>query len=113
MTRAFPTSFQLRRSRAVDGAAERSRSSSAGFGVCVTKTLPRGLRLRPGKGVSIGGPKPVSSRAVNPRSKLSIDGTEEIEHEREAAQSARSDRVVCCGGYLPRPHIRRRDGAEL
>src|SRR5882762_2598795 len=113
MTRAFPISFLRRPSRTADGAAKRSRSSSADLESVSPRRFHAACVKGPEMGVSIGGPKPVGTRSVNPRSKLSIDGTEEIQHEREAAQSARFDRVVCCGGYLPRRHIRRCDGAKL
>src|SRR5260370_38912798 len=112
MTRAFRTSSLRRRNRGADGAAKMSRSSSTGSGVWAIETLPRGLRLSARK------------RCVNRRPihrgrsireflvKLSVNDTEEIEHECEAAQSARSGRVVCRVGNLPRGRFRWRNGAE-
>src|SRR6266436_1320996 len=49
---------------------------------------------------------------MNSCSKFSIEATEEIEHEREAAQSRRSGRVVCRLGNIPRVHFRSRNAAE-
>src|SRR5712692_2008938 len=91
MTRAFRTSSRRRR-RVAGGAVKRSRSSNTHSELCAPETLPSGLRLRTSKGRV----NRRAGRSASPKSEFARDGTEEIEHEREAAQSARCDRVVCC-----------------
>src|SRR5437016_2127843 len=112
MTPAFPTLSLRRRRRAVDGAAKRSRGSSTGSGVSLHRDAFIRLASKDQKRVGPSAGNSNGRRSVNSCSKFSVVGTEEIKHECEAAQSARSGRVVCRVGNAPGNHFRRRKGAQ-